>query len=109
MKEDFLKEGKRMTNEEIKAHFKKDSTSRKGSYELETERLREAIYDHAAEWSDKAIRRFLDSDPGKAFLAKHKGKKWQEVFKIFERETNYHEGLSREVVKKIDELRGKVV
>lgn len=104
----FLKEGKRMTDEEIKAHFKEKSTSGNGSFGKETERLQEAIHDHIMEWFGEAIRRFFDSGPGKAFLEKHKDKSSDEMFEIFERDTNFGELLNREVKKKIDELRGKV-
>ena len=109
MEDAFLKKGKRMSDDEIKAHLRKNSSPRKGSFELETEGLRKAIHDHVLEWFGKAIGRFLDSGPGQAFLEKHKDKSSEDVFEIFERDTNFRELLSREVKNKIDELRGKIV
>lgn len=104
----FLKEGKRMTDEECMAHFKEKSASGNGSFGKETERLQEAIHDHVIEWFQKAIGRFFDSDSGKVFLKKHKDKSSDEMLEIFERDTNFRELLSLEVKRKINVLRGKI-
>ena len=107
-KDPFFKQGKRMTDEEINAYFKKKTTLRKGSFEWETARLEKELHDHLREWSEKAFRRFLDSDQGTAFIEKHKDKSSDEMLEIIERETNFRELLNREMMNKIDEFRGKV-
>ncbi|MBA7611827.1 hypothetical protein ES703_19058 [subsurface metagenome] len=98
--------GQKMTHEEIKEYFKKKAGTRKGSFDLETERLLKEIETFEAQWWNTTINKFLDGKEGKKFLEDHEGENPDEVFEILLKQSNIGTLFNKALSKKIDELRG---
>ncbi|MBA7653197.1 hypothetical protein ES703_61041 [subsurface metagenome] len=100
--------GRRMSRAESEEYFKKKAVSKKGSYDLETERLRKELEDFEAQWFEETITKFFAGKEGQEFLEEHKGENPDDVYEIFMKHSNVQELFNVALKKKIDQLRGAV-
>ena len=106
--ERVFQKGTKMTHEETKEYFKKKAGTRKGSFDLETERLLKEVENFEVDWWDKTINRFLDGKAGRKFIEHYEGKTPDELFDILMKQSNIGGLFNQALKKKIDQLRGAI-
>lgn len=100
--------GEKMTTAEIKQYFKEKVGTRRGSFDLETERLLKEVEKFEQDWWDRTIDRFMDGKAGRKFIEDHEDKNPDQLLEILMKESNLGKLFNAALRKKISELRGVI-